>query len=554
MRRSPRALFALGLILGCTSGPAVLPPPPPPPPPPPFQGPNWQTSKKETPKAPPPPTTKTRGDPKQAEVVRLAAEVRRPARNLGARLGVNLGALGYRSGAWSFLDVFKRAGPWISNTWDKWDDGRRVSLGPGGWVHELLPSQYIGALIPAEDGGTFVATYEGDGIMRVERARVLSEEPGKISFKAKAGSFPAITVYRNELRDPLSNIRVVRADQVTDHEKRVFREDFLRLHERFKVLRFSGWSRVNDDPPGRWNERVPADFSHQYTERGVALEYMVILANRLGADLWVPVPHSADDTYLQQFAGFLKANLRPELKVYAEYSEEPWRAGSAQQRWCQREGLRLRLNEKPALAGRLYQAKRSLELFEALERALGKERIVRVLSAPLGENSRLEWVLREGRLKGLIDALAVAPRFGAEVRTDPWVTRLRVITEDEMLGFLRDESLKATLQRLERSAAVAKRFGVPLIGYDGGLRLAAPKKVQRVPGVVKFLDEIAAHPKVGKMYSQLLERWQALSPGTLVMGPLVGADARRAPLKSMADAPLRSARYQALMRQLDRPR
>jgi hypothetical protein len=60
---------------------------------------------------------------------------------------------------------------------------------------------------------------------------------------------------------------------------------------------------------------------------GVALEHMVLLANTVGASPWFNIPHTADDAYIASMAAAVLASLRPDLKVYVEYSNEVWGTG-----------------------------------------------------------------------------------------------------------------------------------------------------------------------------------------------------------------------------------
>lgn len=43
---------------------------------------------------------------------------------------------------------------------------------------------------------------------------------------------------------------------------------------------------------------------------------------RVGANAWVNIPHKASDAFIASFAAFLRDRLRPDLKVYVEYSNE----------------------------------------------------------------------------------------------------------------------------------------------------------------------------------------------------------------------------------------
>lgn len=41
-------------------------------------------------------------------------------------------------------------------------------------------------------------------------------------------------------------------------------------------------------------------------------------------DIWINIPHAADDEYVTNLAKLIKDKLDPSLKVYVEYSNEVW--------------------------------------------------------------------------------------------------------------------------------------------------------------------------------------------------------------------------------------
>jgi hypothetical protein len=69
-----------------------------------------------------------------------------------------------------------------------------------------------------------------------------------------------------------------------------------------------------------WSDRkLVGDRSYQ---DGVPVEHMILLSNVLGADPWFCMPHAANDDYVTQFARMVLDRLRPDLKIYVEYSNE----------------------------------------------------------------------------------------------------------------------------------------------------------------------------------------------------------------------------------------
>jgi hypothetical protein len=56
---------------------------------------------------------------------------------------------------------------------------------------------------------------------------------------------------------------------------------------------------------------------------------MILLANHVGAAPWFTLSHLGDETYLRGFAQMVKEKLRPDVKVYVEWSNEVWHTGFA---------------------------------------------------------------------------------------------------------------------------------------------------------------------------------------------------------------------------------
>lgn len=93
--------------------------------------------------------------------------------------------------------------------------------------------------------------------------------------------------------------------------------------ERYSVLRFMSWLNTNSDvAPRPWQQRVTPAADSQTGPNGVAWEYIVRLCNQLGASPWVNIHHLADDDYVRSIALYLRENLRPDVKVYVEHSNE----------------------------------------------------------------------------------------------------------------------------------------------------------------------------------------------------------------------------------------
>ena len=83
----------------------------------------------------------------------------------------------------------------------------------------------------------------------------------------------------------------------------------------YKTLRFMDWTNTNDQTDKNWTSRVyPAH--RTFTKNGVPWEDVIHLANILGKDVWINIPHLATSDYIMQLSKLFLARLAPRLKVY----------------------------------------------------------------------------------------------------------------------------------------------------------------------------------------------------------------------------------------------
>ena len=112
--------------------------------------------------------------------------------------------------------------------------------------------------------------------------------------------------------------------------RRSFRDDFLTDLAPFSVIRFHQWGRQEFSTETDWEDRQPEEFplpvgdERTYQEIRVPLIWHIRLCNTVGADLWVNIPTSATESYVRDLAILVATNLRPDLMVYVEYSNEVW--------------------------------------------------------------------------------------------------------------------------------------------------------------------------------------------------------------------------------------
>jgi hypothetical protein len=100
---------------------------------------------------------------------------------------------------------------------------------------------------------------------------------------------------------------------------------------------------------------------------------MIQLCNVLGASPWFTVPHTASDDHVREMAKMVKAQLRPDLRVYLEHSNEVWNTFFAQGKHARERGLALGLSADASVAQYRYHSQRSLEIFDLWESVWGQQ-------------------------------------------------------------------------------------------------------------------------------------------------------------------------------------
>jgi len=161
-----------------------------------------------------------------------------------------------------------------------------------------------------------------------------------------------------------------------------FQPVFLERWRGFNTFRFMDWQRTNGSQQRDWAGR-PRVADCNWTEKGIPVEVMVALANRLKINPWFCLPHEASDEYVQQFARLVKLRLDPTLKVYVEYSNEVWNSMFLQHKYAEAKAKELGLGpkERPWEGAAMFHSRRSVEIFRIWEQVFGgKERLVRVIA------------------------------------------------------------------------------------------------------------------------------------------------------------------------------
>ncbi len=280
------------------------------------------------------------------------------------RIGVNLESVVDWSPAWTFTDAFKTSRPWISHAYntatfsESWEGGGPITVDAKGWPTQLnqftnaqgqLIQQRLGTLMFRDIGasypaGTYRAEWEGTATLSWGFAARLIEQGVMPSGKRYAllnvtPSADGIYLRVSDMSaaDPLRNLHVWLPDeggrsfagQVWQPGAAFspFHPKFTERLAPFKTLRFMDWAETNSSDIATWSDRRPFDYATQQSgefRNGVALEYMIALANELDADPWFNMPYQAEDAFVRAFATMVRDQLEPGRTAYVEWSNETW--------------------------------------------------------------------------------------------------------------------------------------------------------------------------------------------------------------------------------------
>lgn len=455
-----------------------------------------------------------------------------PRRTGNPPIGINLSGLADWTTQWAFVDIFKISRTWVpQQKGAAWGEGPPLALTPEGWVASLKPGQYAetvmfsGGHYPT---GKYTVLYDGQGKLEFgqDNVKIVSQTPDRITVDVRpGGSGIFLKIMATNPDNPIRNIRMIMPGFEDTYEQQPFHPLFLERLSKFKVLRFMDWESTNGSPIKDWSERTTPQSARQTGSKGVALEYMIQLANTLQADPWFTIPHQASDDYVRQFATLVRDRLNPKRKVYIEYSNEVWNWAFEQTPYAERKGTELGLRDPGDKDGgramlRFY-SQRSVEMFKIWREVFGgSDRLVEVLASQGGNVWAGEQVLRWKDAYKYADEYAIASYFSGygaasglvEPKNADQVVRM---TPEQVLDKML-EDIRADRENNFQNYQLAQRYGLGLTAYEGGVHLLswnmpADKQAQ----ITELFAAANRHPRMRDLYREYLTQWKETGGGLL---------------------------------------
>jgi hypothetical protein len=498
----------------------------------------------------------------------------------GAVEGTNRVAIGLAAVTdWStqapFINLMKTARPWLGHEPGRFGGMEYAELLAGGHLDEngwpiRLPRSLssIGTLIltdmPPEAAslkGRYRLAFDGKGVIEVTgRAENVRYGKGEVSFDYTPGPGSVdIRIQRINTSDPPHDISVVKVENLKRHAAgQLFNPAWTARIGQFSALRMMDWMETNDSALATWADRpLPSDVTWA---GGVPVEVMVQLANELETDIWVNMPHLADDDFLRQFAELVKDRLDPALKVYVEFSNEVWNWQFEQARWADVQA-RARWNAQDKWM-QFYglRAAEVARIWSGVFAGEDRARLVNVISSQTGwlglETEALTAPLAVA--EGLpapaeaFDAYAVSGYFAGGLGTAErapmvrtWLEESRTraaaaanaegltgeAAEDYITGHRFDFAFELAGRELRDGAVsgdaadtvgdlitrvwpyhaqVAQAHGLDLIMYEGGSHVVGIGAMVDDAELTAFFQALNYAPQMGALYTTLLEGWKAL--------------------------------------------
>jgi hypothetical protein len=242
------------------------------------------------------------------------------------------------------------------------------------------------------------------------------------------------------------------------------------------------WMKTNHSPVEDWAGR-PKTNDYAFTSRGLPLELLIDLANRMHAHPWFCMPHGADDEYIRRAAHMALDRLDPDLRVYVEYSNEVHNPTFVVHRYALARGKELKLlpsDEASAMPDwktdrvirHRYQGLRTTEMARIWKNVFSDQgdRVVIVITGT--HDSDLMYALDFRDTAKWVDMIATCSYWGFGMAGKLPKPLAGTLTVDSMFAALEKDLDEKMGTRCAEISGLARRYGKPLALYEGGQHLS----------------------------------------------------------------------------------
>ncbi|HSV77810.1 MAG TPA: hypothetical protein VLK85_01220, partial [Ramlibacter sp.] len=220
-----------------------------------------------------------------------------------------------------FIDLMKTARPWgtVDTPWiaSSQVDAQGWPTGDAG-VFVKVQTVDAGDQATYMKTGTYKLRFTGRATVSASGATV-----GNYVYDSSANTSTADVVVGSgatqlmlTFRGTTGGVRNVSLRQPGYADNETFTNEFKQAVAPFGVLRLMDYLATNHTKVRTWAERTTPASATQASDKGGSYEHAIQMANELGKDIWINVPHQADDAYVRSLAELLKQNLASNRVVY----------------------------------------------------------------------------------------------------------------------------------------------------------------------------------------------------------------------------------------------
>lgn len=469
-------------------------------------------------------------------------------------LGMGLGGISYYMQGWPFSNALlteNRGWRYLTDSTNvplEQLDGNGYPTSLNGATVFAQPFQNNG-MNPAFPLGRYVVTWEGSGDVTLntsgatlvsgsaaERRRVYSVTAAsgvglqiRLSGQNAPNHVRNVKVWMPDPSDPTNKSLEPPAGQRGSTINPTYLAHLSAQPDMFGVVRFMDWSSTNNSPQVNWSDRRPPGHAFatgsnnwkrlvipgttsEYGSIGAPWEFVIEMANALGKDAWINVPHAATDDYVRKLAQLFRfgsdvngnpytapqadpyhAPLRSDLRVWVEHSNEIWSNGGnfRQGDWAQQQATALGISKGA------FNGTRAAQIWQIFNEVFAGQthRVIRPGAA---------WTANTSYTRQYLDAnLALDPQTSTETRPQVlavttyfgqplvnWVFNERAFLDTTAFDDVNDPAVNRALDYLlneivlagtatggERDSALggfgtandalAREYGIPLVSYEG---------------------------------------------------------------------------------------
>ena len=435
-------------------------------------------------------------------------------------MGINLDYVNYYDRQRIFKNFRLDAADWITynvtspTPWAVWSTGvyAEIPMDSNGYPTQVPFNTSIGLqgvrMIFSAGGhlpiGNYTFWYDGNGTIELNGATVTNQQAGRIDFTVTTNNTNIwVDIAASSLGNHIRNIRILRPGDEFTYQTQPFYQGFLDKVAAFRTIRFVEATVTNsgDFVPINWSERTNPNYYTNGGYRGMSYEMIIRLANATQKNVWINIPHTASDDYIQQMATLFRDSLNANLAVYVEYSNEVWNWQFIQAHYVSDNGA------QNISYPRRY-AERSRNAFRIWSQVFNGQmnRLHRVLNTQMGNAWYAEQILAQMK-SNEYDHLSPTWYFGYS--GSPCSQSFNASTTAAEIIACTRQFFHTNYANMRQDYLTASLFGKKVVNYEGGQHAT---DAGATSPYTQAIYDAQLHPDMYDLYIEVLDSLKKLGP------------------------------------------